>query len=120
MRVNYRVVAKADKVSGKVSGRSSAGEVFNQVRQGSGSAYLDPVTTEQRPVGRCFVVTSKAIAKKALNSLQSLVKQGGLEKVTELIDGEKLWELIELHLASWTVPEELERIRDRDWRGLEG
>src|SRR5258706_15994129 len=60
-RVNYAVVVKAKKITGKARGKSSAAEVRFQLEQAFGTPWLDPKTTEERRVERCFVVCSKAI-----------------------------------------------------------
>src|SRR6185295_17983487 len=54
-RINYAVVAKAKKISGKAAGKSSAAEVRFQIEQAFGNPWPDTKTTELRRVDRCFV-----------------------------------------------------------------
>lgn len=110
-RVNYSVVAKAGRVSGRAKGQSSAAEVYFQIKQCFGKPYPDPVTTEERSIHRCLVISSNEIIKEALNSLQGVLAEDNLEKVTDFIDGNKLWELIERYLPERTVWEKLQQVR---------
>jgi primosomal replication protein N len=108
-RVNYAVVAKATTISGQASGNSSAAEVRFQTEQCFNIPYADPVTTEGQRVHRCLVVTSKEIRKEALNAVKDILKQQHLDIATEFIDGNKLWELIEQYMPSWTVLEKVQQ-----------
>ena len=110
-RVNYGVVVKADKVSGKASGRSSAAEVRFQIEQCFGKPYPDSVTTEEQRVNHCFVVSSKEITKEAINAIQGVLRDNNLDKVTDFIRGDKLWELIETHLPERIVWEKLQQVQ---------
>src|SRR4051812_4156623 len=47
-RINYAVVVKSKKVSGKASGTNSAGDVCTQIQQAFGRNYLDLITGEER------------------------------------------------------------------------
>src|SRR5215813_13079058 len=55
-RVNYAVVVKSKKISGKATGNSSAGEVCTQIQQCFGRSYLDPISGEEKRVNHCYVV----------------------------------------------------------------
>ncbi len=94
-RVNYAVVVKAAKISGKAKGKSSAAEVRFQVDQALGLPFKDPVTTEDREVDRCIVVCPHEIPKEALTSLHATLKHEKLDKLTEFLHGDNLWEMVE-------------------------
>jgi hypothetical protein len=110
-RVNYGVVVKAERISGKASGKSSAAQVRFQIEQCFGKTYPDPVTTEEQKVDRCFVVSSKEIIKEALYAIQGVLRDNNLDKVTDFIGGDKLWELIEKYLPERTVWEKLQQVQ---------
>jgi hypothetical protein len=101
-RVNYAVVVKSTKISGKATGKSSAAEVRFQVEQCFSSTYSDPVTTEAQKVHRCFVVSSKEIKKEAIEAIKGILALNNLDKVTDFINGDKLYDLIEKHLPEFT------------------
>ncbi len=94
-RINYGVVVKAGKINGRATGRSSAAEVRFQIEQCFGSSYPDIITIEERPVHRCFVVSSGEIMKEATNAIMGVLCNAKLDTVTKFIDGDKLWQLIE-------------------------
>jgi len=110
-RVNYGVVVKTEKISGKASGGSSAAEVCFQIEQCFGKPYLDPVTTKEQRVDYCFVVSSKEITKEAINSIQGVLRGNNLDKVTDFISGDKLWELVEEYLPERIVWEKLRQVQ---------
>lgn len=110
-RVNYGVVVKAGKVSGKASGKSSAAEVRFQIEQCFGTPYSDPVTTEEQRVDHCFVISSKEIPKEAISAIKGVFRDNNLDKVTDFISGDKLWELIERYLPERTVWEKLQQVQ---------
>src|SRR5688500_6412551 len=58
VRVNYAVVAKRGKISGRTSGSSSAAEVCSQVRKSFGAAFSDARTGERISVNHVYVVAS--------------------------------------------------------------
>ena len=97
-RVNYGVVVKAQKISGKVTSRSSAGEVLLQISQCFNSPYKDPITGGSRSVDRCYVICSKQITKEALNAMSGTLASQNLDKVTDFIRGAKLRELVAQYL----------------------
>lgn len=110
-RVNYGVVVKANKVSGKARGKSSAAEVRFQIEQCFGTPYLDSVTSEEQRVDRCFVISSKEISKEAISAIRGVFRDNNLDKVTDFISGDKLWKLIETHLPERTVWEKLQQVQ---------
>ncbi len=106
-RANYGVVAKVTGITGRATGKSSAAEVYTQVKQCFGKPFIDPVTLEERPVDRVLVVTSGEIIKEARESLRSLLASDGYDRSVELVDGDKLWELIDAHLPQRVVIDQL-------------
>jgi len=110
-RINYVVVVKAKPISGQVSGKGGAGEVFAQVHQSFGSAYIDPHGTEQR-ADRCFVVCPHQIKKEALAALKSGLGEEKFSKVT-ILSGDQLWEQIDTHLSERTLVGKAEDLRRR-------
>jgi hypothetical protein len=99
-RVNYAVVVKAKKISGKAAGTSSANEVEFQIRQAFATPFTDRVTTEDRPVHQCIVVCPHEIRKEALDALRGPLTLQHLDKSTKFLHGEELWKLIEKHVLS--------------------
>jgi hypothetical protein len=110
-RVNYAVVAKAKPVSGKASGPSSAANVRFQIEQAFGNPWLDPMTTEEQWVERCWVVCSKAIKNEAITAIKGVLSNSNLDKVTRFINGDELWELIQKHLPEHAVFENLQQLQ---------
>ena len=111
-RVNYAVVAKARKISGKAAGTSSAAEVRFQIEQAFGNPWPDTKTTEMRRVERCFVVCSKQIQNEAITAIRAVLENSNLEKVTRFINGDELWHLIQQHLPEKVVFENLQAIQN--------
>lgn len=109
-RVNYAVVAKAKKVSGKAAGQSSAAEVRFQIEQAFGTPWLDPTTAEQRWVDRCWVVCSKEIKNEAITAIEGVLRSTNLNKVTRFVDGDELWELIQQYMPERAVIENLQQL----------
>lgn len=111
-RVNYAVVAKARKVSGKAAGTSSAAEVRFQIEQAFGNPWPDTKTTEMRRVERCFVVCSKQIQNEAITAIRAVLENSNLDKVTRFINGDELSHLIQQHLPEKVVFENLRAIQN--------
>src|SRR6266478_109778 len=111
-RVNYAVVAKAKKITGKATGKSSAAEVFFQIEQAFGNPWLDSTTTEQRRVDRCFVICSKQITNEAITAIKGVLENRNLDKVTRFINGDELWHLIQQNLPEKAVFENLKAIQN--------
>ena len=109
-RVNYAVVAKAKRISGKASGSGSAGEAVTQVRQALGSPFKDKVSGEDQNVHQCFVACPK-ITKEALTSMRSALDDHHL-RATTFLHGEGLWTAVEEHLPEKTVMSKLEEVRE--------
>lgn len=114
-RVNYAVVAKRGKISGKASGSSSAGEVIFQIQQAFSEPYTDPITTHVEVIERCYVVTPAEISPEGLEAVKGPLRAQNLDKVTDFITGDTLWELIQKHLpqrAVWDKLDEAMRVFD--------
>lgn len=112
-RVNYGVVVKVGKINGQANGRSSAAEVRFQIEQCFGSPYPDIVTTEERSVHRCFVVSSGDITKEAMYAINGALRNASLDKITKFIDGNKLSQLIEEFMPEQNGFEHLRIARDK-------
>jgi hypothetical protein len=111
-RVNYAVVAKAKRISGKAKGSSSsAANVRFQIEQAFNSPYVDPVTAEEQHIDRCWVVSSKQIGPTAVRAIEGVLRGNHLDKVTRFIDGNTLWNLIERHLGERTVLDKLAQVQ---------
>jgi hypothetical protein len=107
-RVNYGVVVKAGRISGKAVGKDSANEVLFQIMQCLNEPYADLATAEEQQIQRCWVVSSAEISKEAINAIKSQLRSSHLDKVTEFIDGDRLWELIQEHMPECGIAEQLE------------
>ena len=57
-------------------------------------------------------MTSKEIRKEAINAIKGILKQQYLDIATELIDSNKLWELIEQYMPSWTALEKVQQVQE--------
>jgi hypothetical protein len=111
-RVNYAIVAKATKITGRISGNSSAAEVRFQIEQCFGEPYPDPVTTEEQRVDRCFVISSRAIPKEAIHALRGVLRDQNLDRIVDFIDGDKLWQLVQEHLPEQSIMAKLKQIQE--------
>lgn len=101
-RVNYAVVAKSGVISGQAIGRSSAAEVFFQVKQCFGRPFQDATTLEDQVVNRCIVVCSREVKKEAQHSIRSVLGPE-LAPHVDFIFGDKLWDLIERFMGPQTA-----------------
>lgn len=110
-RVNYGVVVKASKISGKAKGKGSSAEVLFQVEQCFGTPYKDQVTTRDQLVDHCYVISSQEITKEAINSIQGVLKVNNLDKVTDFIDGDALWGYIEKYQPERLVWNKLNQVQ---------
>src|SRR6266540_2789317 len=107
-RLNYGVVVKATKISGKAAPvKSSANEVYFQIAQCFANPYIEISSTEERPIHRCWVVSSREITKEAMSAIKGQLRTNGLDRVTQFIDGDTLWDLIREYLPEVGVFEEL-------------
>lgn len=112
----YGVVAKQGDISGAVSGESSAGETAPQIRQCLNGEVSHPQTGESRNVRRCLVIASGRISKDTRQAIGNTI-EGWQRRLTEFINGDKLWRLIEEHLGLKTIPSRLNEI-GQDLEGL--
>jgi hypothetical protein len=110
-RVDYAVVVKADKITGKVAGNSGVSVILTQIQQCVGKNYLDHITVEPRQIRQVYVVSSKEITKDAIEHIEGALSASRLNLLVEFIDGEKLWELIEKHMSERTVLYRLAQIK---------
>jgi hypothetical protein len=94
-RRNTAVVVKAT----PITGATTTGTVITQLRQAFGKPFLDVHSGTQQEVHDCFVLTPHEIKKEGLNTLDSLLADEPFRRHVDLIDGPKLWVLIETHLA---------------------
>lgn len=108
-RLNYGVVVKAGKISGQASGKSSAAEVRFQIEQCFNTSFADTISTEERRIHRCYVVTSGEISKEATNAIKDTLRTAGHDRVTDFIDGNKLWELVQKYMPEQTVWDDLQQ-----------
>lgn len=121
-RVNYAVVAKAKKITGKAAGNSTAANVRFQIEQAFANPYLDPVTGETEEIHRCFVVTNKEILPTTRQAIENILRANNINKIVKFINGNDLWDLVEKHLserAVWNKLSEAKRVMDNadpDWR----
>jgi hypothetical protein len=111
-RTNYGVVAKVGKVSGKASGKGSAAQVVFQINQSFGSSYRDGITGDDQWINGCIVVASGVISKEARDSIKNAVSGTRADRSLLFINGDKLWELVEKHLAESVVLDKLAEARD--------
>lgn len=109
IRRNYAVVAKAQRITGQISGSSSAGEVRMQIAQALGDPYIDPVSGEERSVHQVWVVSNGDIKKEAHNSITNAL--GDDRRNVQFVDGDKLWCLISENMSLATVSHHLQEVR---------
>jgi hypothetical protein len=110
-RINHGVVVKAGKISGKVGGRSSAGEVSFQIQQCFGGSFRDRLTGEEQVVHKIHVVASGEITKEAKESILNSLSGSSVERAVVFIDGNKLWEQIEKHFPDSRVMRQLNEVK---------
>jgi hypothetical protein len=94
-RLNYAVVAKAGRITGRANGRSSAGEVTIQVQEAFGAPYQDPRSQLERRVDRCIVVSSRDIKKEATIAICGALRGQRADGHVDFISGDKLWRHIQ-------------------------
>jgi hypothetical protein len=111
-RINYGVVAKAGKISGKAQGKGSAATVRFQIEQSFGSSYRDGVTAEDQLINVCIIVATGVISKEAHDSIKNAVKGSLADRNLRFINGDQLWELVEKHLPQSVVIDKLSSLRD--------
>ena len=102
-RENYVVVAKATPIKGNVEGKDSFQNVIRQIHQSFGRTYLDRTTLQDISTDKCIVITSKEFKKEAQNAISGELRTTHLDKVTQFIDGDELWRLVDRYLGKRTV-----------------
>ncbi len=107
-RVNYGVVVKAKIISGKTL---DIGDVVTQIKQCLSTTYLCKITNEEKPINRCFFVSSHDITPEFRDKAKGIINDDKLINLVDFIDGEKLWELIRKHLPEATIMTHAEIIK---------
>lgn len=111
-RLNYGVVVKAEKISGKAApARNSANEVQFQITQCFANPYVEISSTEERRIHRCWVVSSQDITKEAILAITGQLRSSGMDRDTDFIDGDKLWKLIRKYMPELGVFEQLDNVQ---------
>jgi hypothetical protein len=110
VRTTIGVVVKATRISGRASGRGSAGEVCTQVRQCLNDPYVDRATGIEHRVNTCLVVCSREIGPEALKAIQSIL--GDLHRSVQLLHGDALWERVEEHLSLGAGIQQLQKLQE--------
>ena len=110
-RMNFGVVVKSEKISGKATGKGSAGEVYFQIMQCFNEPYSDFTSTEEQRIHRCWVVSSTEIKKEAINAIKGQLRNSNLDKVTDFIDGDTLWGLIQRYMPELGINEQLSSVQ---------
>jgi len=113
-RLNYAVVAKAKKISGRASRSNrrseSAAEVAFQVSQCFGEPFQDPITADPVFVDRVFVVSSHEINKQAIAAIMAGVSPH-VQRFVSFLGGDELWTRVQRHLPLVSTMGRLEEIR---------
>jgi Restriction endonuclease len=105
-RVNYAIVAKAARLSGKVSGhRGSVNEVHMQIQQCFGTPFVDTIHGSEQQVHRVWVISNRPSTSEAVESLKSSLTPHELERNISIIDGDMLWDLVKKKLAEARLQE---------------
>ena len=112
-RVNYGVVVKAERISGKATGKGSANEVYFQIMQCLNEPYPDFISTEEQQVDRCWVVSSAEIPKEAINAIKGQLRSNNFDRVTTFIDGDRLWELVQEYMPESGIVEQLNTVQKK-------
>ena len=113
-RINYGVVVKAQRISGKAAaGKGSASEVEFQIRQCLASSYIEISSTEEQPIHRCLVVSSKDISKEALHAMVGSLRASGYDRITQFIDGDMLWDLICENMPEVGIVDRLDAVQKK-------
>ena len=113
-RVNYGVVVKAEKITGKAApSKSSANEVYFQILQCFANPYIEISSTEEQSIHRCLVVSSNEISKEAITSIAGQLRSSGRDIVTTFINGDELWDLIREFMPEVGVFDELDKVQKK-------
>jgi hypothetical protein len=109
-RRNFAVVAKAGRISGAVSGQSSAATTVIQIQQAFGSHYADPRSGEPQSIHEVLVLASGEIKKEAREAIVAALVPDTLKRAVTFHDGARVYELVRLHLAEATIVPDLAEI----------
>ena len=122
-RVNYAVVAKVERTSGKADmGAHSAGGVTFQIQQAFGASFRDPLTGEDQRVSECWVVSSEEITKESKDSILLVLQNSNLDRLVKFVDGDRLWKLIQDHFPVSVAMDNVHQAQrildnlDENWR----
>lgn len=85
-RINYAVVVKAKRISGRATGDIS--EISTQVNQAFGSSYLDPETKKRLKVDKVIIANNHPIPPRSFDAIHSAINHY-IERV-EFHDGNKI------------------------------
>jgi hypothetical protein len=77
------------------------------VQQSLGSTYNDPRTLTTRAIQRVIVATNGKITKEAHAALKAALRPSGLDTKIELIDGDRLWQLVSKYLPDRAIWQQL-------------
>lgn len=112
-RVNYGVVVKARRISGKAAGKSSAAEVNFQIDQCFGAPFIDVTSTEEQRVHQCLVVCSKEIKKESINAIRASLAKSNLDRSTTFVGPQDVLDLIDKYMPEQGVFEQLDSVQKR-------
>ncbi len=122
-RINYAVVVKAGRITGKANmASSSSGCVTFQIQQALGSTFVDEVTGAEQTVHICWVLASQEISKEAELAITSALKVSAFERNVRFVNGDRLWDLVKFHFPESEALDNLKRATeifenlDKDWR----
>lgn len=94
-RINVAAVVKAV----PITGQSSSVNVVTQLEQAFGVPFIDVATGTEEYVHECFVVTPHEIKKEGTFTVQKLLASRQFRHYVTLLDGVRLWELVQQHLG---------------------
>ena len=112
-RVNYGVVVKAERISGKAAGKSSAAEVNFQIEQTFGAPFIDITSTEEQRVHRCWVVCSKEIKKESINAIRASLAKNNFDRVTTFVGPQDVLDLINRYMPEEGVFDQLDSVQKK-------
>jgi hypothetical protein len=107
-RQNLALVVKATAVSGK---SNASADIQNQVRQCFGKPYIDPITSVEECIDRCWVVSNKPISHEAVDLIKAGIGHAVYERNVRFLGIDQLWELIEKHMPFQASFQKLEEVR---------
>jgi hypothetical protein len=85
-RVNYAVVVKAKKITGRAG--TDIATITTQVQQAFGSTFPNKISGEAQNISKCFIVSSHEITPQAISSMKAALH----DKAINIIAGDTLWQ----------------------------